>query len=257
MSECRCVTVEDASLAYPCVAGKTVPWSNALQPSRDWFARNLGGSVEGLHVLGDDGVPAGHLYWCGSEHALLPYHLEPGTATVLCEWVDHRHRGRGMAQDMHAGLIDTLEARGCKGIFVEATDEVEYMHRRHFEKRGFRPVLEWARGCLMYLPLSQAQAWAQAIPLSLPRFSDARVEVVVVGSLFCPVSASTLLTLRDVTASFGGKVRLFEFPASRQAVDSWGVGHGIFVNGTERFIGPMSRAAVLKTLEDAAGEQQR
>jgi len=257
VSVCRCVTTEDACSAYPCVAGKTVPWSNALQLSRDWFDQNLGRSVEGLHVLGEDGVPAGHLYWCGSDRVLLPYYLEPGTATVLCEWVDHKHRGRGMARDMYASLIDTLRAKGCKGIFVEATDEVEYMHRRHFEIRGFQPVLEWARGCLMYLPISQAQAAAQAVPLNLPQFSDAPVEVVVVGSLFCPVSASTLLTLREVAASFRGKVRLLEFPASRQVVESWGIGHGMFVNGWERFIGPVSRAAVLKTLEDAVGERQR
>jgi hypothetical protein len=156
---------------------------------------------------------------------------------------------------MYSKLLRDLRARNCKGIFVEATGEVEYMHRRHFERRGFHTVLEWARGSLMYLGISAAQVQAQAIPLRLPRLSDAPAEVVVVGSLFCPVSASTLLALREVAASFGDRVRLFEFDASRNAVESWGIGHGMFINGKECFIGPVSHETIVKTLEDAVNRR--
>jgi len=262
MSHCRRVTTGDARLTYPCVAGKSLPWSNGLEPSRAWFERNLGSGVEGFHAFGEDGTLVGHLYWCRSEQALIPYRLEPGTGIVLCEWVDHSSRGKGIAREMYAGLAGALTAEGRKGIFAEATGEVEYMHRSHFEKRGFRAVLESSRGCLMYLPLIEPEAppsltplqpgaSASLIPLNLPRFSNAPVEVVVVGSLFCPVSAFTLLILREVVPSFGGAVRLVEFEASRQAVEEWGAGHGIFVNGRERFVGPVSEAGVLKTLDAA------
>jgi len=264
MSPCRCVTACDASLAYPCVAGKNLPWSNGLEPARAWFEKNLGSSVEGIHSPGKDALPAGHLYWCRSEQALLPYHLEAGTAVLLCEWVDYGSRGQGIAREMFAGLVNELRAQGCKGVFVEATDEVEYMHSSHFEKRGFRPVLESPRGRLMYLPLAGAEVsrdsapshpgpFASLIPLNLPRFTDAPVEVAVVGSLFCPVAASTLLTLREVVPSFDGAVRLLEFEASRRTAEEWGTGHGMFVNGKERFMGPVSKAGVLKVLETEVG----
>ncbi len=262
MSPCHCVTACDARLAYPCVAGKNLPWSNGLEPSRAWFEKSLGSSVEGFHSPGKDALPVAHLYWCRSEQALLPYHLEPGTAVLLCEWVDYGSRRQGIAREMFSRLASELHAQGRKGVFVEATDEVEYMHSSHFEKRGFRHVLESPRGHLMYLPLTEPESSdrplhpgpsTSLIPLNLPRLTDAPVEVVVVGSLFCPVAASTLLILRDVVPSFGGAVSLLEFDASRRRVEEWGAGHGIFVNGKERFVGPVSRAGVLEVLAAEIG----
>jgi hypothetical protein len=82
------------------------------------------------------------------------------------------------------------------------------------------------------------------------------VEVLVIGSLFCPVGATAVLYLRKVAAEFGDRVALKEVPAEPEALSRYGVADGIFINGEPKFFGPVTeaqvRAVIVEELRKAA-----
>lgn len=56
------------------------------------------------------------------------------------------------------------------------------------------------------------------------------MEVLIVGSLFCPVGAATVLCLRRAAAEFGDRVVIKEVPTGPEALPRYGVADGIFIN---------------------------
>lgn len=233
---------DEAARAYPCATESPRPfWADGLELSRSWLAENLGKYVEGFH-LEEDGKVIGHIYWAPSERALVPYRTEPRVAWLYCEWVQRAYRGRGYLRALFSAFLEYLQAEGYKGVLVGATDYEGYMHHAHFAKRGFQALKE-SQG-LMYLPLRQASVKVEPLNSTVRREGIAPVEVLVIGSLFCPVGASVVLSLRKVTAEFGDRVTLKEVPAGPEAIARYGVAEGIFVNGELKFFGPVTEAQV-------------
>jgi len=107
----------------------------------------------------------------------------------------------------------------------------------------------------MYLPLSQAEVEVEPLAENIPVEGRAPVEALMIGSLFCPVAAATVLYLRKVAAEFGDRVSMVELPAGPEALARYGVADGIFVNGKPAFFGPVTedqvRATIMKELKDA------
>ncbi|MCR4405173.1 MAG: GNAT family N-acetyltransferase [Candidatus Acetothermia bacterium] len=233
---------EEAARAYPCATEAPRPfWAEGLELSREWFTENLGKQVEGFH-LEEGGEVVGHIYWAPSERALVPYRTEPGAAWLYCEWVQRGHRGRGYMRALFSAFLEHLKAEGYKGVLVGTTDYEGYMHHSHFTKRGFRTI-KGAEG-LMYLPLRQASIKVEPLTAKVKREGTAPVEVLVIGSLFCPVGAAAVLYLREAAAEFGDRVALKEVSAGPEALSRYGVADGIFINGEPRFFGPVTEAQV-------------
>jgi len=238
----RLTSPQEAQAAYPCATESPQPfWADGLALSRAWFAENLGEHVEGFH-LEEDGKVIGHIYWASSEQALVPYRIEPGAAWLYCEWVQRPYQGQGYMRKLFSAFIEHLRSEGYKGVLVGATDYEGYMHRSHFAKRGFQPIE--GSGGLMYLPLTQASVRVEPLRTKVEREGRAPVEVLVIGSLFCPVGAAAVLYLRKVAAEFGDRVALKEVPAGPEALARYGVADGIFINGEPKFFGPATEAQV-------------
>ncbi|MGB9723645.1 MAG: hypothetical protein ACP5OO_11105 [Chloroflexia bacterium] len=138
-----------------------------------------------------------------------------------------------------------MRAAGCKGILVDGTEIEGYMHRRHFEKRGFRPLGE---GLPLYLPLHQETVRVEPLVPRIPAERTAPVDVLIIGSRFCPVGAATVLYLRRAAEEYPGQVVLREVPAGREALERYGVADGIFINGRTCFFAPTSEAQVRETI---------
>jgi len=240
---------QEAARAYPCATETPRPfWADGLELSRVWFTENLGKHVEGFH-LEEDGKVIGHIYWAPSERALVSYRTEPGAAWLYCEWVQRPHQGRGYMRELFSAFVEHLREKGYKGVLVGATDYEGYMHHSHFQKRGFRVIHEGDGGKLMYLPLLQESVEVEPLSPNVPMEGKAPVEVLVVGSLFCPVGAAAVLYLRKVATEFSDQVALKEIPAGPEALARYGVANGIFINGQQKFFGPITEEQVRTVIE--------
>lgn len=238
---------EEAARAYPCATESPRPfWADGLELSRRWFAENLGKHVEGFH-LEEGGNVIGHIYWAPSERALVPFRTEPRVAWLYCEWVQRAYRGRGYMRALFSAFLEHLKAEDYKGVLVRATDYEGYMHHSHFTKRGFRAI-KGGNG-LMYLPLRQESIRVEPLKTKVEREENAPVEVLVIGSLFCPVGAAAVHYLRKVAAEFPDQVVLREVPAGPEALARYGVANGIFIDGEPRFFGPVTEGQVRAAIE--------
>jgi len=243
-------TLEDVERAYPCATESPVPfWANGLLCGREWLAANLGKYVEGLHLLDESGNVVGHIYWAPSDQALVPYEIEDGAAYIYCEWVQHRHRGKGGMHLLFQEFVGLLRSQDYKGILVDGTEFEGYMHYQHFIKRGFQVLRESEGGKLLYYPLSQPSIAVKPLTVRVAKETDAEVEVLVIGSRFCPVGASAVLAVRKAAQEFGERVVVREIPASREVIAQYGVADGIFINGKPKFFGPVREDQVRKVLE--------
>lgn len=246
----RVQTLEDIEQAYPCATESPIPfWADGLSLCKEWFAKNLGKYIEGFHLLDENGNGIGHIYWASSTQALAPYEIEEGVAYIYCDWVQHRHRGKGGMHLLFQEFVGFLRSQGYKGILVDGTEIEGYMHNSHFLKRGFQVLRQSDGGMLLYYPLSQASVVVKPIVARVAKEGNAEVEILVIGSHFCPVGASAVLAVRKVAQEFGERVSLKEIPASREAIAQYGVADGIFVNGKARFFGPVSEGQVRKAIE--------
>lgn len=106
----------------------------------------------------------------------------------------------------------------------------------------------------MYLPLTQTSVEVEPLSPNIPVEGRAPVEVLVIGSLSCPVGAAAVLYLRKVAAEFGDRVRLKEIPAGPEALARYGVADGIFINGQQKFFGPVTEEQVRAAIEEALQE---
>jgi len=247
----RVQTVKDVRQAYPCATESPIPfWADGLPLSREWFAENLGRHVEGLHLTDESGNVIGHIYWAASGQALAPYEIEDGAAYIYCEWIQHRHRGKGGMRLLFQELVRHLQAQGYKGILVDGTEFEGYMHYQHFLKRGFHVLRESNGGKLLYYPLSKPSVTVKPIAARITKETEARVEVLVIGSRFCPVGASAVLAVRKVAQELGERVLVREVPASRKIIAQYGVADGIFINGKPKLFGPVKETHVRKAIEE-------
>lgn len=247
----RIQTAEDIQQTYPCATESPIPfWADGLSLCREWFAENLGKYVEGLHLADTNGSVVGHIYWAPSNYVLAPYEVEEGVAYIYCEWVQHHHRGKGGMHLLFQEFVAFLRAQGYEGILVDGTEIENYMHYRHFLKRGFQVLKENGSGKLLYYPLSRPSVVVKPITARVAKETGAKVEILVIGSRFCPVGASALLAVRKVTREFGERVVVKEVSASREVIARYGVADGIFINGKAKFYGPVQESDVRKAIEE-------
>jgi hypothetical protein len=80
-------------------------------------------------------------------------------------------------------FVEHLRAEGC-------------MHHPHFVKRGFRVSREDGGAKLMYLPLHRENVQVEPLTPQVTYQGTAPVEVLLIGSRFCPVGASAVLAIR-------------------------------------------------------------
>lgn len=244
----------EAAGAYPCATESPRPfWADGLRLSRDRFAENLGKHVEGFHVE-EDGAVVGHIHWAPSERAVVPYRTEPGVAWIYCEWIQRPYQGKGYMRALFSAFVEHLRKGGYKGVLVGATDYEGYMHHSHFSKRGFQVIREGDGGKLMYLPLGQESVEVEPLVPRVPVEGRAPVEVLIVGSRFCPVGAATVLYLGKVGAELGDQVSITEVPAGPEALARYGVADGIYLNGKPVFFGPVTEDQVRAAIETALTE---
>jgi hypothetical protein len=250
MNVYRLSTKQEAQQAYPCAMTSPSPfWYDGLPLSRAWFAANLGRHVEGLHLQDDAEQVIGHLYWAPSGQVLMPYRLEYRVAYIYCEWIQRQCRGQGGMRLLFETLVDLLWTGRYKGLLVHGTESEDHMHYHHFAKRGFQVIREVDDGKLMYLPLSQWTVWVEPLSPRVAREGAAPVEVLVIGSLSCPVGASAVLAVRKVAAELGGRMTVKEIPAGADALARYRVANGIFVNGKARFSGPVTERQVRRVIQ--------
>ncbi len=253
----RVQTWEDIQRAYPCATASPVPfWADGLPLCREWFAENLGKHIEGFH-LEEEGNVIGHIYWASSAYALVPYEIEDGVAYVYCDWVQHQHRGKGGMHLLFQEFVRFLYSQGYKGILVDTTEFEGYMHHQHFLKRGFQVLRESDGSKLLYYPLVQPTVAIKPVVARVAGGGGTAVEVLIIGSRFCPVGASAVLAIRKVAQELGPRVVVKEIPASREAIAQYGVADGIFINGKTKFFGPVQesqvRQAIVEELSDVSG----
>lgn len=250
----RVQTSEDIKRAYPCATESPIPfWADGLPLCREWFAENLGRHIEGFHLIDENGEVIGHIYWAPSDQALAPYEIEDRVAYIYCDWVQHHHRGQGGMHLLFQEFVGFLRSQGYKGILVEGTEFEGYMHYQHFLKRGFQVLRESDGSKLLYYPLSQPSVAVKSITAHVVKETEAEVEILVIGSRFCPVGASAVLAVRKVTQELGERVVVREIPASREAIARYGVADGIFINGKPKFFGPVKEGQVRQAIEEELG----
>jgi hypothetical protein len=247
----RVQTPEDIKQAYPCSTESPIPfWADGLSLSRDWFAENLGKHIAGFHLEDERSNVIGHIYWAPSDQALTPYDIEDGVAYIYCDWVQRQHRVKGGMRLLFQEFIEFLHSQGYKGILVDGTEFEGYMHYQHFIKRGFQVIRESNGSKLLYYPLSQASIGVKPITTRIAEGAEAEIEVLVIGSHFCPVGASAVLAVRKVAQEIGELVSVKEVPASREVIIQYGVADGIFINGKAKFFGPVKENQVRKAIEE-------
>lgn len=247
----RVQTAQDIEQAYSCATESPIPfWADGLPLCKEWFAKSLGKYIEGFHLLDENGDVIGHIYWASGTQALVPYEIEDGAAYIYCDWVQRRHRGKGGMHLLFQEFVGFLRSQGYKGILVDGTEIEGYMHYSHFVKRGFQVLRQSDGGKLLYYPLSQDSVVVKPIAARVAKEGKAEVEILVIGSRFCPVGASAVLAIRKVAQEFGERVSIKEVPASRETIAQYGVADGIFVNGKAKFFGPVSESQVRKVIEE-------
>lgn len=249
--------VDQVQEAYSCMAEVPTPWPEALEACRTWLAEKVGTVVHGLHLRDAAGNVIGHLYYAFSEQALVAYEIENGVAVVHCEWIQRRHQGRGYSRILFEGLIHRLEAEGCKGILVLATDDEQHMHYRHYAQRGFRSLHQDGVVRLMYYPLEQKTI--VVAPLRRRIYTGYRypVEVIVFTGDLCPYEATTSLLAVDVAREFGQRVNLKEIPATREALHTYGTAGGVWINGRRVPGGGLPEEAIRLAIREAVEERGR
>jgi hypothetical protein len=252
----RIQTLEDIKQAYPCATESPTPfWADGLSLSIDWFAENLGKYIEGFHLVDENDHVIGHIYWAPSDRALAPYNIEDGMAYIYCEWIQRQRQGQGGMRLLFQEFVGFLRSQGYKGILADGTEFEGYMHYQHFLKRGFQVIRKNNGGRLLYYPLKQTSVVVMPLSGHIPEKVRAEVvDILLIGSLFCPVGASAVLTVRKVAQEFGESVTVKEVSASREAIAQYGIADGIFINGKAKFFGPVTESQVRKAIKEELGQ---
>jgi GNAT superfamily N-acetyltransferase len=245
--------VAQAEEACCCMAEVPTPWPEAVAASRSWLGERMGTLVHGLHLRDAAGKVIGHLYYAFSRQALVPYEIEEGVAVVHCEWIQRQHQGKGYGRLLSEALNRRLEAEGCKGILVLATEDEQHMHYRHYAQRAFRTLRQDGAVRLMYYPLSQDHVAVEPLKGRIPVGRRYPVEVLAFTGGLCPYEATTPLLAVQVAGEFGQRVAVKEIPASREALYEYGTAAGVWINGRRLPGGGLPeeaiRLAILEALE--------
>jgi len=239
---------EDARQAFPCMCEVPTPWPEALEACRAWIGENLGRYVEGYHLYDPSGNVVGQLYYAPSEHALVPYEIEPGVAVIYCEWVQRRWQGKGLGLQLFATFKEDARSTGCKGIVVEGTDREEQMYYQHYLARGFTIIHETDDRKLLYLPLSQPQVRVSPLQPRIPSRRGIPVEILVLTGYLCPFEMPARLLLLEVAREFGDRVLLRQESLTRETLRRYGAASGIFINGRSKLAGATSEDAIRQAI---------
>ena len=244
----RLVSNEDAQKSYCCMTEIPTPWTEALCSCRGWVSRNLGQLVEGFHLELGSGEVIGHLYYAITPRALVPYQLEASVGVLYCEWVQRRYQGMGLGRFLFDAFLVEMKAQEVKGILVEASEQVDQMHIRHYIPRGFRPVLDAGLQQLLYLPLEAPEIRIQPLPPRLRARRGLPVEVTILSGYACPYEIATYMTLRQVVREFGHQVLLREVSLSPDSIREYGAARGIFINGRQKLLGGETEQAIRQAI---------
>lgn len=236
--------------AFSCMLETPTPWMDALDASRAWIAQNLGTAFDGFHLLDNEGMPIGHLYFALSEQALVPYRIEDRVAVLYCEWIHRRHQGKGYAQRLFDSLLNSLDSMKIKGVLVAATEDEQFMHYAHYQQRGFLLLLRAGETRLMYYPLRQERIDVQPIPIRIAPKRRHPVEVLVFTGGFCPYEVSAGLLALQVAREFGNRVLLKDVAATVENLRAYGAAGGIWINGRQ-IAGAAPEDAIRRAIIDA------
>jgi len=237
--------------AYACLHNpppQSVFWQNFLPQSRLWLKQNLGEYVDGYHLV-DKGHVVGHIYYVTSERALTEYEIEPNVAFIYCVYLWKEHRGRGFGRRFLNYFKEEMQRQGFKGIITEASDFPKYMHYSHFQKQGFKTVLNQEPFKLMYFPLAQREVKVKTRELRYEP-KTIGVEVTLFRNFFCPVSAGMYQKVKEVAGVFGDRVSVVELEANRKILEKHGTVNGILINGKRKFIGPASDEEIYEAIRE-------
>ena len=244
----RLHSAEDARLAFPCMCEVPTPWPKALEECRAWIGQNLGRHVEGYHLYDPSGSVVGQLYYAPSEHALVPYEIEPGMAVMYCEWVQRRQQGKGLGRQLFTTFKEDAQSAGCKGIVVEGTDREEQMPYQRYLARGFKIIHETDDRKLLYLPLRQAKVRALPLQPRIPSRRGIPVEILILTGYLCPFETPTRLLLLEVAREFGDRVLVRQEPLTKETLRRYGAASGIFINGRPKLAGATSEDAIRQAI---------
>jgi len=243
--------LENVGNAYACLHNpppQSAFWQNFLPQSRLWLKQNLGEYVDGYHLIDKETI-VGHIYYVTSERALIEYEIEPNVAFIYCVYLWKEHRGRGVGRRFLNYFKEEMRKQGFKGILTEASDFPRYMHYSHFQKQGFKMVLEQEPFKLMYFPLAKRDVKIKPRKLKY-KPKTVCVEVTLFRNFFCPVSAGVYHKVKEVAKSFGDKVTVVELEANKNTLERCGTANGILVNGKRKFVGPASDEEIYEAIRE-------
>jgi len=238
----------DAQEAFCCMCEVPTPWPKALRMCRAWVSQNLGRYLEGYHLQVASGKIVGQLYYAPSERALIPYEVEPGVAVMYCEWIQRSYQKQGLGHQLFAAFETDMRKQGCKGILVEATDQEEQMHYRHYLVRGFEIIYEAGHQKLLYFPLDQSQVSVRPLESHIQPRRGVPVEILILTGYLCPFETSTQLLMLDVVGEFGNQVIVRQDPLNPETLQRYGVAGGIFINGRQKLAGATTEEAVRQAI---------
>jgi hypothetical protein len=225
-----------------------VAWTDFLPASRRWFESHLGKQVDGYHLL-DGASVVGHIYYAASEHALVPYEVEPNVACIYCTELLRNYLHKGCGKMMFDYMKKALTKQGFKGIVIPATDLKEWMHYDLFLKQGFKVVTEHPPFYkVMYFPLRAADITIKPVGLNYAPSKD-KVEVTLFGNFFCPVGAYMHHLVKTVARSFRDKVKIVEHETNLYNVRRYGTSEPL-INGKVKLPGPASEEDVRKGIQE-------
>lgn len=227
----------DAQQAYCCMGETPTPWSTSLCECRDWVSQNLGTHVEGFHIQLPNETIVGHLYYAMSENALFAYETEPHVGVLYCDWVQTNYQGKGLRTQLINTFIDEMKKVEAKGILVEATNNDEQKHHRHYTTLGFEVVLDAGERKLLYYPLHQKSIEVKPLTPKLDFEKIAGVELLIVNGYMCPFETASIVKTRVIAQEFGDKINLQEVQLTPETVREFGVARGIYINGEEKIFG--------------------
>lgn len=245
------LTLENVENAYACLhnpSSQSAFWQNFLPRSRPWLKQNLGEYVEGYHQINREKV-VGHVYYAPSEKALIEYEIEPNIAFIYCVYLWKEHREKGLGRKMLDHFKEEMRKQGFKGIVAEASDFPRYMHYSHFQKQGFKMVLEHGPFKVIYFPLAQKEVKVKPRELKY-KPKALGIEVTLFRNFFCPVSAGMHQKVREVATTFGDKVSIVEIDANKNALEKYGTANGILINGKRKLIGPAPDEEIYRAIQE-------
>lgn len=230
---------------------------------REWVEKNREKGLRMKVLVLGGGEVAGLCQYMPIEHT---HFVGEGLMAIHCIWVhgyDHHignRQGNGYGRYILESIEEDARASGALGVAAWGMDFPEWNPVSFYEHMGYTRVDKRGMAVLVWKPFGEAArppAFREA--LRKPEAGADKVAVAVFLNGCCTGSCGECVKTRDAIDGLEGVVEYLEVDTSdRDALTSWGISAGVFVEGEpHRPYEPPCTAEVLRSDILELAEQKR